>query len=259
MSMTRPQIGSQAKPAARPRKRGGPRAGILTKPINVAPLDDAEWLRVAHALGREPAELDNLTIAKGLTWRAGVASVINWAIDLLGAEGSGPTVQQLAAQLTTIAAKAKEFITFLGGHENIVASHALAEDGYGIGIIPEEYPAIVRLNRRALAKAEEIEAEANERVDQVWINAFLSDAVRLTEAAGLDSSLPAHGEEARAEEFPAYRLTRALVDLARTRATRVAPAAAITFGRLKNCTPRTLCDKIRAARRSQKWTFLLRL
>jgi hypothetical protein len=258
MNVVRKQFAKPGKGAKRPRKRCGPPAGILTKLIDFDPLDEAEWLGVARAIGCEPAELEKMTVAKGLTWRAGVECVINNSLNLLEAEGSGPTVPQLAAQLRKIASKTEEFRKFLGGHENIAASHALAELGYGHLGIPEEYTAVVQLKRRALAKAEEIEAEAVEYDAQLWINVFLADTVRLTRAAGRRCSLPTHGvEDERADEFPAYQLARVLIDLAHTRAVRVAPAAADRLAGLRNRTPRTLCERLRDARRSARMTWLL--
>jgi hypothetical protein len=259
MRVISPQSATQPKRAARPRKRSGPRAGVQTKLIKVAPLDDADWLRLAGALGLKPAEFDNMTVTKDFPWRDGVECVIKNAINFLEPVGSGPTVSQLAARLRSIAAETQKLFGYLLRRENIVALRTLAEPGYSIGLVPEEYLAVGQLQRRALAKAEEIEAEANERLDQVYINAFLCDAVTLTRAAKLDYSLPTHGAEARADKFPAYQFTRALIDLAHLRAARVAPSAAAAFGRLRYCTPRTLCDKVRAARRNQRWTFLLRL
>jgi len=259
MRVVSPQSATQTKRAARPRKRTGPRVDVQTKLIKVAPLDDADWLRLAGALGLKPAEFDNMTVAKDFPWRVAVECVVKNAINFLEPVGSGPTVSQLAARLRAIASETQKLFSYLLRRENIVALHALAEPGCSIGLVPEEYLAVGLLQRRALAKAEEIEAEANDRLDLVYINAFLCDVVTLTRAAKIDCSLPTHGEEARAHEYPAYQLTRALIDLAHLRAVRVAPSAAAAFGRLRNCTPRTLCDKVRAAGRNQRWTFLLRL
>jgi hypothetical protein len=259
MRVISPQSATQTKRATRPRKRGGPHVGVQTKLIKVAPLDDADWLRLADALGLKPAEFDSMTVTKDFPWRVGVECVIKNAINSLEPVGSGPTVSQLATRLGAIAAETQKLLSYLLRRENIVALDALAEPEYSIGVVPEEYLAIGQLKRRALAKAEEVEAEADERLDQVYINAFLCNAVTLTRAAKLDCSLPTHGAEARADKFPAYQFTRALIDLAHLRAARVAPSAAAAFRRLRNCTPRTLCDKVRAARRDQRWTFLLRL
>ena len=159
----------------------------------------------------EARRIDNMTVTKDFPWRDGVECVIKNAINFLEPVGSGPTVSQLAARLRSIAAeKLKSYLGYLLRRENIVALRTLAEPGYSIGLVPEEYLAVGQLQRRALAKAEEIEAEANERLDQVYINAFLCDAVTLTRAAKLDYSLPTHGAEARADKFPAYQFTRAL-------------------------------------------------
>ena len=97
---------NQAREAKRSRKRRGSSAGILTNLIDFDPLDEAEWLSVAHAIGCEPAELDKMTAAKELTWRAGVECVSNNLLNLLEAEGSGPTVPQLAGE---IASRTEEF------------------------------------------------------------------------------------------------------------------------------------------------------
>ena len=83
MNVVRKQFAKPGKGAKRPRKRRGPPAGILTKLIDFDPLDEAEWLSVARAIGCEPVELDKMTVAKGLTWRAGVECVINNSLPLL--------------------------------------------------------------------------------------------------------------------------------------------------------------------------------
>jgi hypothetical protein len=120
-------------------------------------------------------------------------------------------------------------------------------------LVPEEYLAVGRLQRRALAKAEEIEAEANERLDQVYINAFLCDAVTLTRAAKLDCSFPTHGAEARADKFPAYQFTRTLIGLAHLRAEvdKYSDWCAGTDPFAKDTRPRPLAPRTRQLRRDQ--------
>jgi hypothetical protein len=73
MNVVCKQFANPGKRAKRPHKGRGPPAGILTKLIDFDPLDES----VARAIGCEPAELDKMTVAKGLTWRAGVECVIS--------------------------------------------------------------------------------------------------------------------------------------------------------------------------------------
>jgi hypothetical protein len=82
MNVVRKQFANPGKRPKRPRKGRGP-PGVLTKLIDFDPLDEAEWLSVARAIGCEPAELEKMTVAKGLTWRAGVECVINNSLDVL--------------------------------------------------------------------------------------------------------------------------------------------------------------------------------
>jgi hypothetical protein len=205
----------QRKRAAGPAQRRGPRAGVKTKVINIAPLDDADWLRLAQALGKRPSEFDDMMVGKAFPWRDGVDCVIKNAINFLEPVCSGPTASQLAARLRAISAETQKFLEFLLSRENIVPFYALADLEYSIGLVPEEYMAVKQLQRRSLAKA---------RTVQIYINAFLCDAVTLTSAIKVDCALPTHGEEERADEFAAYRFTRALIDLAHLRAARVAPS-----------------------------------
>ena len=136
------QSATQTKRAARPRKRGVPRVGVQTKLIKIAPLDDADWLGLADALGLKPAEFDSMTVTKDFPWRLGVECVLKNAINFLEPVGSGPTVSQLAARLRAIAAETQKSSSYLLRPENIVALRTLAEPEYSIRLVPEEYLAV---------------------------------------------------------------------------------------------------------------------
>jgi hypothetical protein len=234
----------------RPRNSVRPRSPTLRRAIRIAPVNSDEWQEIADAVGVGVAELERLPEpANGLSWPAAVDKIIRSVVTVLESTIDGTVEREVDGNLQRIEVAAAEL------RRAIVTSRRETWE-----LLRGECPDLLYALEVAYWKkfpALRFQLGDGRAQRGRWpLTSFLADVLTLAEAASDSAALPGHGEEHRAEEFPTYRLAQALIALAHSRALKVAPAAATALHRLKTRPPRTLCDRLRAARRQPRVTFL---